>query len=63
VLDPGDEVIIPAPNRVSDPNMVRPADATPVIVDTTIGSGARCAALDVNRGFLENARPLPPLPR
>jgi aspartate aminotransferase len=39
VLDPDDEVIIPAPYWVSYPDMVRLADATPVIVDTTIESG------------------------
>jgi len=38
VLDPDDEVIIPAPYWVSYPDMVRLADATPVIVDTTIES-------------------------
>jgi len=39
VLDPGDEAIIPAPYWVSYPDMVRLADATPVIVDTTIETG------------------------
>ena len=38
VLDPDEEVIIPAPYWVSYPDMVRLADATPVIVDTTIES-------------------------
>ncbi len=35
VLNPGDEVLIPAPFWVSYPEMVKLADATPVIVNTT----------------------------
>lgn len=38
-LDPGDEVIIPAPCWVSYPEMVRLAGGTPVIVDCSPGSG------------------------
>jgi aspartate aminotransferase len=41
LLDPGDEAIIPAPYWVSYPDMVRVADATPVIIDTGIDSGFR----------------------
>ncbi len=39
LLDPEDEVIIPAPYWVSYPDMVRLADATPVIVPTKAESG------------------------
>ncbi|MFM2431774.1 MAG: hypothetical protein RLZZ511_2987 [Cyanobacteriota bacterium] len=39
LLDPGDEVIIPAPYWVSYPEMVKLADGTPVIVQTTAESG------------------------
>jgi aspartate aminotransferase len=39
LLDPGDEVIIPAPYWVSYPEMVKLADGEPVIVPTTIASG------------------------
>ena len=35
LLDPGDEVVVPAPYWVSYPEMVRLADAEPVIVHTT----------------------------
>jgi len=35
-LNPGDEVVIPAPYWVSYPDMVRMAGGTPVIVDTTL---------------------------
>jgi aspartate aminotransferase len=39
LIDPGDEVIIPAPYWVSYPEMVKLADGTPVIVETTMASG------------------------
>ena len=39
LLDPGDEVIIPAPYWVSYPAMVRLADAEPVIVQTSPAQG------------------------
>ena len=38
-LDPGDEVVIPAPYWVSYPDIVRLAGATPVIVPTTAEGG------------------------
>jgi aspartate aminotransferase len=38
LLDPGDEAIIPAPYWVSYPDMVRLADAEPVIIPTTAES-------------------------
>jgi aspartate aminotransferase len=41
VIEPGDEVIIPAPYWVSYPEMVRLAGGTPVIVSTSIESGFR----------------------
>ena len=40
-LDPGDEVIVPAPYWVSYPDMVRLADAKPVIVETDAANGFR----------------------
>jgi aspartate aminotransferase len=39
LLDPGDEVIIPAPYWVSYPDMVRLADAEPVIIHSTAAHG------------------------
>ena len=39
LLDPGDEVVIPAPYWVSYPDMVLLADGTPVIVDSGIEQG------------------------
>jgi aspartate aminotransferase len=41
VLDPGDEVVIPAPYWVSYPDMARLADATPVIIDAGLDAGFR----------------------
>ncbi|MBW7922721.1 MAG: pyridoxal phosphate-dependent aminotransferase [Rubellimicrobium sp.] len=49
-LDPGDEVVIPAPYWVSYPDMVRLAGATPVIVPTTVADGFR-----LSTGALEAA--------
>ena len=39
LLDAGDEVIVPAPYWVSYPEMVRLADAEPVVVQTAVNSG------------------------
>ena len=41
LLDPGDEVIVPAPYWVSYPEMVRLASGEPVIVSTTEATGFR----------------------
>ncbi|HYL79450.1 MAG TPA: aminotransferase class I/II-fold pyridoxal phosphate-dependent enzyme, partial [Candidatus Acidoferrum sp.] len=49
LLDPGDEVIIPAPYWVSYPEQVRLAGATPVFVQTAERDGFR-----VHRGLLES---------
>jgi aspartate aminotransferase len=39
ICNPGDEVIVPVPYWVSYPEMVKMADATPVLVETTEESG------------------------
>lgn len=44
LLNPGDEVIIPAPYWLSYPEMVRLADAVPVILPTTQESGYKITA-------------------
>jgi aspartate aminotransferase len=44
LLDPGDEVIIPAPYWVSYPDMVRLADAEPVILQAPAERGFRISA-------------------
>lgn len=50
LLDPGDEVIIPAPYWVSYPEQVRLCGATPVFVHTSEQEGFR-----LNRGVVESA--------
>jgi aspartate aminotransferase len=50
LLDPGDEVIIPAPYWVSYPEQVRLCGATPVFVQTSEQQGFR-----LHRGVLEGA--------
>ena len=49
--DPGDEVIIPAPYWVSYPDMVMIAGGTPVIVSTTLESGFKLQAEDLDRAI------------
>lgn len=44
ILNPGDEVIIPAPFWVSYPEMVKIADGVPVILDTTEANGFKFTA-------------------
>ncbi len=44
LLDPGDEAIVPAPYWVSYPDMVRLADAEPVILHTTAAQGFKITA-------------------
>jgi aspartate aminotransferase len=44
LLDPGDEVIIPAPYWVSYPEMVKLAEGVPVIVPTTAAAGYKMSA-------------------
>ena len=44
LLDPGDEVLIPAPYWVSYPDMVRLTDATPVILPCSIDAGYKLTA-------------------
>lgn len=50
LLDPGDEVVIPAPYWVSFPEMVKLCDAKPVIVNTAEAQGFR-----LDRALLEPA--------
>lgn len=50
-LNPGDEVIIPAPYWVSYPDMVALAGGTPVIVPTTAENGYRLDADDLRRAM------------
>jgi aspartate aminotransferase len=50
-MNPGDEVIIPAPYWVSYPDMVQLCNGTPVIIPTTMESGFKLAAEDLERAI------------
>ena len=55
-LNPGDEVIIPAPYWVSYPDMVRLAGATPVIVPTRPEDGYRMSAKALEGAITDKTR-------
>src|SRR5579863_6078788 len=50
-LNPGDEVVIPAPYWVSYPEMVAIAGGTPVAVETTMEHGFKLQAADLDRAI------------
>jgi aspartate aminotransferase len=50
-LNPGDEVIVPAPFWVSYPDMVMLAGGTPVAVDTTIETGFKMTAAALEKAI------------
>lgn len=55
-LDKGDEVIIPAPYWVSYPDMVILADATPVIVATTMANNFKITAAQLEASINKNTK-------
>lgn len=58
VLSPGDEAIIPAPFWVSYPDMVRIADASPVIIETGIEDGFKVTPAKLAAAITDNTRML-----
>lgn len=56
LLEPGDEVVVPAPYWVSYPDMVRLADGEPVIVPTTAASGFKLQAEALEAALTERTR-------
>ncbi len=56
LLEAGDEAVIPAPYWVSYPDMVRVADATPVIIDTGIDAGFKISASQLERAINPRTR-------
>lgn len=56
LLDPGDEVIIPAPYWVSYPDMVLLADGVPVIVESGIEQGFKIDAAALERAITPRTR-------
>ncbi len=56
VLDAGDEVIVPAPCWVSYPDMVRLADATPVVLPTTAATRFKLQATQLAAAITPRTR-------
>lgn len=56
VLNPGDEVIIPAPYWVSYPEIVQLAEASPVFIDTRIDKHFKFAAEDLEKAITPKTR-------
>jgi aspartate aminotransferase len=56
VLDPGHEAIVPAPYWVSYPDMVKLAEATPVIVPTEIDSGFKISPEQLHAAITDRTR-------
>ncbi len=56
ILNPGDEVIIPAPFWVSYPEMVKLADGVPVIINTTEEDGFKFTAKQLLNAITDKTR-------
>jgi aspartate aminotransferase len=56
VLDPGHEAIVPAPYWVSYPDMVKLAEATPIIVPTEIDSGFKVSPEQLHAAITDRTR-------
>ena len=56
MIEPGDEVIIPSPYWVSYPEMVKLAGGTPVIVPTTVESGYKITAAQLQQAITPKTR-------
>jgi aspartate aminotransferase len=56
LLDPGDEVIIPAPYWVSYPEMVKLAEGKPVIVHTTAAAGYKITPEQLRHAVTEKTK-------
>jgi aspartate aminotransferase len=56
LLNPGDEVVIPAPYWVSYPDMVKIAEATPVIVETSMDNQFKMTAEQLDAAITPKTR-------
>jgi aspartate aminotransferase len=56
ILNPGDEVIIPAPYWVSYPDMVKLTGATPIIISTTAAQKYKITAAQLKASITPNTR-------
>ena len=55
-LNPGDEVVIPAPYWVSYPDIVLLAGATPVIVETRLADNFKMSAVQLEKAITKNTK-------
>lgn len=58
LVDPGDEVLLPAPYWTTYPESIRLAGGTPVIVPTTVESGYRASVSDLEAHLTERTKVL-----
>ena len=58
ILDPGDEVLLPAPYWVSYPEMIRIAGGTPVALPTTQATGFRVSIAQLDAAITERTKAL-----
>ncbi len=56
MINPGDEVVIPAPYWVSYPDMVLLAEGVPMIVDTTAGNDFKLSAAQLDTAITDKTR-------
>lgn len=58
ILEPGDEVILPAPYWVSYPEMIKMADGIPVLINTTEENGFKFSADDFKAAITDKTKAL-----
>lgn len=58
LLDPGDEVLLPAPYWTTYPESIRLAGGTPVVVPTSVDSGYRATIADLQRHLTPQTKAL-----
>lgn len=58
ILDPGDEVLVPAPFWVSYPEMIKLAEGKPVIIDTSIESNFKITPEQLQRAITPKTKAL-----
>lgn len=58
ILNPGDEVIVPAPFWVSYPEMIKMADGIPVVLNTTEENGFKFSAKELEEAINEKTKAL-----
>lgn len=56
ILNPGDEVIVPAPFWVSYPEMIKLADGMPVIINTTEENNFKASVEDFKKAFTQKTK-------